>query len=496
MGDLSSLLLPTAHAAALPVGKQPPVGSTAAAASGHAGRLSAALLSADPSAAVSALVTAPAAAMISGAALTPHELELLEQSLMATTLARLQQWEQTAVAFGLAVLGHCPGAALLEQLQASLSDGCASSDVSPTDLAIRAWALALTGSLPAEGWAQLMTCLASRASRLWGSSELDEIACLFLTHAAMMMAGGSGEPRASRADVEASLRGLPPKLTRKLLSTYDRAMPTSPAVLSLLLVVMHAIVALPHMDANEPAATAPCDTRPGGDAVAQLRAALNPAAATAAGAAGASRGLGAASSSSSSGSSTSESSSGSGGGGGLAARRPCARAAAAAAAPHELARASRDLSAWFRGHDEARQRVLNEATHFLSTRRSGGGSGGVTTAPDFGIVLAQSRTVLMVNMRGATPPGDGRPFTLPGGACALAGIVASRFRPSTDAVPLWGGGAGGSLWDSQACRGVEAAMVAAARSRGWTVRELTVDAWRSLRSESDKLSALEHALTG
>jgi hypothetical protein len=45
---------------------------------------------------------------------------------------------------------------------------------------------------------------------------------------------------------------LVPQLTRKVLSTYDRAMPMSPAVLSLLLVVMHAIVALPHMDASDP----------------------------------------------------------------------------------------------------------------------------------------------------------------------------------------------------------------------------------------------------
>jgi hypothetical protein len=91
MGALGSLLLPTAHAAA-PL-RQPYVGcSTAGVSAGLAGRLTAALLLSDPSAAVSALVTAPAAAMMSGAELTPQELELLERSLVATTLSRLQQW--------------------------------------------------------------------------------------------------------------------------------------------------------------------------------------------------------------------------------------------------------------------------------------------------------------------------------------------------------------------------------------------------------------------
>lgn len=106
--------------------------------------------------------------------------------------------EATAVAFGLACLSSVstqPDVTSLAQqtIGASLEHGFGQPCIPLRDLAIRAWSLAATGGMTDETWGRLVGCVARRqgGSRLWGEAppELDDIASLFLVHAAMLVAG-------------------------------------------------------------------------------------------------------------------------------------------------------------------------------------------------------------------------------------------------------------------------------------------------------------------
>ena len=98
--------------------------------------------------------------------------------------------EATAVAFGLACL--LPGCSQ-SAIAASLERGFGQPSIPLRDLAIRAWSLAVAGGMTDETWGRLVDCVALRHGsglQLWGGEpELDDIASLFLVHAAMLVAG-------------------------------------------------------------------------------------------------------------------------------------------------------------------------------------------------------------------------------------------------------------------------------------------------------------------
>ena len=105
------------------------------------------------------------------------------------------------MAFGLACLSpgspsQQPGVAspaVQLTLGASLERGFGQPSIPLRDLAIRAWSLAVAGGMTDETWGRLVDCVAQRYSsglQLWGGEpELDDIASLFLVHAAMLVAG-------------------------------------------------------------------------------------------------------------------------------------------------------------------------------------------------------------------------------------------------------------------------------------------------------------------
>jgi hypothetical protein len=99
------------------------------------------------------------------------------------------------VAFGLACLGAQPGPDLLQALGDSLVQGLGQPALPLRDLAIRAWSLAVLGSMTGEVWGQLVGCVARRQGgfgRGGDGAEMDDAAALFFLHAAMLAAGVRG----------------------------------------------------------------------------------------------------------------------------------------------------------------------------------------------------------------------------------------------------------------------------------------------------------------
>ena len=78
-------------------------------------------------------------------------------------------------------------------LRASLSQGLGQPNLPLRDVAIRAWSLSVTGGLEAEDWDRVIGCIRKRYGFGFGGveSEFDDMAALFLLHAAMLSVGGT-----------------------------------------------------------------------------------------------------------------------------------------------------------------------------------------------------------------------------------------------------------------------------------------------------------------
>lgn len=232
---------------------------------------------------------------------------------------------------------------------------------------------------------------------------------------------------------------------KKVLEAYDGLVPINPCVLSHMLSVGMAITVLPDLGlaaASSSSSSSSPSSSSGDSDGPMLRKALLPAVAAAAGP-----------------------------GGG------CLSAARAAAQPHELARVRRDLDCQVRDGDQARQKVLNEVTFLCAMRLPA--LGPVQSASDLDLLFPKSRIVLRVSAPSSheEPPA----FSFEEGVGALRSLVISHFRP----------GAGGH---SESCRGVEQAALRGARQGGWRTATLDGDKWRASKSEADKLAMLREVL--